>query len=78
MRTRRRFQPTIEFMPLRMVPSAVGCPLNPMDPTTDPSAPSPPAVNPMDPTTDPSDPTSSPSVAPGSFLPLTPDPTMLC
>jgi hypothetical protein len=82
MRTRRQFQPTVEYMPLRMVPSAVVVSVpDPTDPTTDPSSPQPPVmVNPTDPTqTPPVDPGNpAPIVGPGSYTNPSVDPTQVC
>lgn len=79
MRTRRRFQPTIELMPFRLVPSVVGSAPDPMDPAMNPSSPPPVYVDPMDPATPPCDPADpNPTLDDGSFLPVTADPGMLC
>jgi hypothetical protein len=79
MRTRRQFQPTVEYMPMRMVPCAVVVSVpDPTDPTTDPSSPPPVMVDPTDPTQtlDPGNPT--PIISPGSYTNPTTDPTMVC
>jgi hypothetical protein len=70
MRTRRMFQPTLDWMPSRVVPSAVGT-VSPTDPTSTPTDSTPSLVSPMDPSsttgTDPgsTDPTIS---GPGSYI----------
>ncbi len=62
MRTRRRFQPTLDGMPARIAPSsmAIGRPVVSMETTQTPSA----VVIPLSPvvcSTDPNDPTDPPS-----------------
>ncbi len=72
MRARRRFQPNVDLMPLRLAPSSAGV-VYPMDPVAGAGGnSSPPIISPMDPV---SGPGSSPSVnnpptaALGSFTP---------
>jgi len=72
MRARRRFQPNVDLMPLRLAPSGAGV-VYPMDPVAGPGGnPPPPIISPMDPVTGPTtgpsvnDPPTAPS---GSFTP---------
>jgi hypothetical protein len=80
MRTRRQFQPTLEYMPLRMVPSALVSVPDPTDTSADPTVPAPIVIDPADPSaTPPINSGPSPVVGPGSYTtPTTSDPTMLC
>jgi hypothetical protein len=70
MRTRRIFQPTLDWMPTRIVPSDLGV-VSPMDPTSTPTITPPSLVSPMDPTSSPgTDPgLTDPTIGgPGSFI----------
>ncbi len=71
MRTRRQFQPMLDWMPSRIAPSSMAVAVDPMDSTTSPTDTTPTLVSPMDPTTDPGTGTSvtSPTIGgSGSFV----------
>jgi hypothetical protein len=70
MRARRRFQPTLDVLPMRLAPSDLGVPVSPTDPVSGPSTTPAPIISPTDPTSGPDpgpsvgDPTS---IGPGSY-----------
>jgi len=80
MRARRRFQPSLDVLPMRLAPSDLGTMVSPTDPVSGPDASPAPIISPTDPL---SGPQGGPSVGnptsigPGSYT-APPTTTMSC
>jgi hypothetical protein len=80
MRTRRQFRPAFDYLPGRIAPSAIAVLADPMDPAATPILPPSHTVDPMDPVATPINVPTSPlsPTGPGSYLPTSPDGTVVC